>query len=139
MKLPKLKYYYLAMPEDQYREFENTRLVETSPVAIDTLTGVVHGRPYLTLTSTAGLADDLVRQHYGHTGPVFVLRIARDCIDRRCLQPQDPDVYHYGATLHLPHCGVYRYDLDKASATPYNRVIAAAEIRQIPSTQLSGA
>lgn len=135
MKLPKLKYYYFAMPEDQYEEFERTRLVETSPVEIDTLTGALRGRPYLTLTSTAGLADDLVRKHYRHTGPVFVLRIPRDRIDRSCLQPTDPDVYHYSATLNLEHCGVYRYDLDKTSAETYNKPIAAADILQIPITQ----
>ena len=135
MKLPKLKYYYYACNETEYAEFERTRRIETSPLEFDMATGGMSGRPYLTLCATAGLADDLVRQHYRHDGAVFVLRIPRELVDRRCLKPRDADVYHYSASLEIDHCGVYRYDLDKSSASTYTKPIAAADILQIPITQ----
>lgn len=135
MKLPKLKYYYYACPETEYLEFERTRRIETSPLEFDIATGGMSGRPYVTLCESAGLADDLVRQHYRHSGAVFVLRIPRELIDRRCLKPTDAGVYHYSANLDVKHCGVYRYDLDKSSAETYTKPIAAADMMQISINQ----
>ena len=133
-KIPKLKYFYLAMPADEYAVFEKSRRVEVSPVSFDVLTGAMTGRPYLTLCATAGLADDLVRQHYRHSGTVYVLRIHNTDIDRSHLSAVTDQSWKYDRSLEIEHCGVYRYDLDKSAATTYTRPIASADIMQIPQT-----
>lgn len=123
MKLPKLKYYYLALNPDQYREFEQSRRVEITPTVIDVVSGTVSGRPQVYLASTASLADDLVREHYRYHGVTWVLRIPRDAVDRGRLVPVTREVYSYDRTLELPHCGVYRFELD-LSQEPHTRVVA---------------
>ena len=134
MKIPKLKYFYLAMPEDQYAQFEQSRRVEVTPVTFDVLSGTMTGRPYLTLCATAGQADDLVRQHYRHHGAVYVLRISNRHIDRKNLEAISDQSWRYNQTLSIAHCGVYRYDLDKSQSSTYTKPIASVDVLRIPTT-----
>ena len=87
MKLPKLKYYYYAMTSDAYIDFATRRVLDVDPaVKIDLLTGAVTGRTQLHLCATANIADSHFRlQHNNYAAPVYVLRIAREYVDRGSL------------------------------------------------------
>lgn len=111
MKLPKLKYYYIALPPDGYELFEQSRRLEVQPVTVDVMTGRISGRPFYTVCARPDLADDAVRVTYRYGGPVYILRVPRDCIDRSALQvTEHPEIWQYAQDLDIPHCGVYRYE-----------------------------
>lgn len=116
MKIPKLKYYYLALPPDGYQEFEQTRTLPITGITIDVMTGNITGRDHWALTATPALADDIVRQTRQYSGAVYVLRIAAADIDRSLLVPAEnqTQVWRYPKTLNIPHCGVYKYELNSS-------------------------
>ena len=113
MKQPKLKAYYTALNAREYQEFETTRQLEISrTVSINPLTGAVSGRRYIHLAATAELADTEFRQRTGYQHSVWVLRVPGDAVDRSQLEPTATNqVWVSSHTLHLPHCGVIRFDL----------------------------
>jgi hypothetical protein len=63
---------------------------------------------------------------------VYVLRIHNTDIDRGCLQAISDQSWRYDQTLEIPHCGVYRYDLDKSQSSTYTKPIAAIAVMNIP-------
>ena len=113
MRQPKLKAYYTALNAREYQEFETTRQLEISrTVSINPLTGAVSGRRYIHLAATAELADTEFRQRTGYQHSVWVLRVPANAVDRTKLEPTATDqVWVSSNTLHLPHCGVIRFDL----------------------------
>ena len=114
MKQPKLKAYYTALNAREYQEFETTRQLEISrTVSINPLTGAVTGRRYVHLAATAELADTEYRQRTGYQHSVWVLRVPADHIRRDQLEPSGDQVWVSSNTLHLPQCGVIRFDLAK--------------------------
>ena len=114
MKIPKLKAYYTAMSATEYHEFETSRRIEVSQrVNINPLTGAVSGRRYIHLAATPELADTDYRARTGRQDSVWVLRVPADQIRRDQLTAQGEQVWVLGHSLHLPHCGVIRFDLAK--------------------------
>jgi hypothetical protein len=113
MKQPKLKAYYTALNAREYQDFERTRQLEISrSVSINPLTGAVSGRRYIHLAATAELADTEFRQRTGNQLSVWVLRVPADAVNRSQLAPTPVDQVWVGShSLHLPHCGVMRFDL----------------------------
>ena len=113
MRQPKLKAYYTALNASEYKEFERTRHLEISrTVSINPLTGAVSGRRYIYLAADADTADTEYRQRTGNQLSVWVLRVPADLIDRSQLESTPaPHVWTSSLTLHLPHCGVLRFDL----------------------------
>ena len=134
MKIPKLKYYYLAMSETDYREFEQTRRIE--PVRKTTLNPAT-GRlstALLYLYSRPATADTRYRQlnNYGHW-PVYVLRIPREYIRRESLEsaPDPAGMWIYSDAIVLPHCGVERFELDPEAVNPAPVVVASSSRNMI--------
>jgi len=114
MKQPKLKAYYTAMSATEYHDFEQSRRIEVSSrVTINPLTGAVSGRRYIYLAATPELADTDYRVRTQRTDSVWVLRVPADLINRSQLTAQGEQVWVFSNTLHLPHCGVIRFDLAK--------------------------
>jgi hypothetical protein len=114
MKQPKLKAYYTAMSAAEYHDFETTRRIEVSSrVNINPLTGAVHGRRYIYLAATPELADTDYRARTQRTDSVWVVRVPADQINRNQLTAQGEQVWVASHSLHLPHCGVIRFDLTK--------------------------
>ena len=112
MKQPKLKAYYTAMSATEYKEFEQSRSIEVSTqVTINPLTGAVSGRRYIHLAATPELADTDYRARTGRQDSVWVLRVPASQIDRSQLTAQGEQVWVASHSLHLPHCGVTRFDL----------------------------
>jgi hypothetical protein len=134
MKIPKLKNYYLAMNETDYREFEKTRCIE--PVRRTTLnpaTGQLT-TAFLYFYSRPATADTRYRQlnNYQHL-PVYVLRIPREYVRRESLTPApDPaGMWIYSAAILLPHCGVERFELDPDAVNPPPVVVASSRPNMI--------
>jgi len=117
MRIPKLKYYYYAMPEQDYLEFEKTRRLDTVQKAhINPVTGEVKERTVLHLCSSAARADTNFRSvHSNYLDPLYVLRIPREYILRQHLQPFVDDVWHYTHSMLIPHCGVERIEVELAA------------------------
>lgn len=114
MKTPKLKAYYTALSATEYHDFEQSRRIEVSQrVNINPLTGAVSGRRYIHLAATPELADTDYRARTGRQDSVWVLRVPADQVRRDQLTAQGEQVWVLGNTLHLPHCGVIRFDLDR--------------------------
>ena len=114
MKTPKLKAYYTAMSATEYHDFEQSRRIEVSSrVNINPLTGAVSGRRYIHLAATPELADTDYRVRTGRQDSVWVLRVPADQIRRDQLTAQGEQVWVASHSLHLPHCGVLRFDLEK--------------------------
>lgn len=113
MKIPKLKYWYLALPPDGYQEFERTRTLPVTGVSLNVMTNTVTGRDHWYLATTPALADELVRETFRYGGSTYVLRIPTDCIDRTRLKlaPNQSEIYQYPQTIKVPHCAVYKYDM----------------------------
>jgi hypothetical protein len=115
MKQPKLKAYYTAMSASEYHDFESSRRIEVSSrVNINPLTGAVSGRRYIHLAATPELADTDYRARTGRQDSVWVLRVPASQIDRSELTAQGEQVWVLGNTVHLPHCGVIRFDLARS-------------------------
>jgi len=127
MKIPKLKYYYYAMTSDAYIDFATTRKLDVEPaVKIDLLTGAITGRTHLNLCSSALIADaDFRLQHNNYTQPVYVLRIAREHVNRSRLEPITEQVWRYRSAMTIPHCGVERIEYDPASAVEVTKQVDA--------------
>lgn len=133
MKLPKLKYYYLAMTSDAYIDFATTRRVEVDAAySVDLLTGSITGTTRLILSASVPDADTAFRQeHNNYTRPVYVLRIPHTAIDRRHLTPAGENRWSYTRTLLIDHCGVERIEYDPESAASLTKVIDTAELKHI--------
>jgi hypothetical protein len=134
MKIPKLKYYYYAMSESDYREFERTRTIEPRRMTtMNPATGVMT-TPFLYFYSRPATADTRYRQinHYQHY-PVYVLRIPREYVRRESLTPApDPaGMWIYDAAILLPFCGVERFELDPDAVNPPPVVIASSSRNMI--------
>jgi len=116
MKTPKLKAYYTALSASEYHDFETTRRIEVSSrVTINPLTGAVSGRRYIHLAATPELADTDYRARTQRTDSVWVLRVPADQINRSQLTAQGEQVWVSSHSLHLPHCGVLRFDLARSN------------------------
>ena len=113
MKIPKLKYYSVALNAEEYRLFESSRELRVWPTTvIDTDTGQIYGRTQLLLSASAAEADTQFRITNQYRGSVYVLRIPRECVDRSLLKPAGSNCWYYGRTIRVEHCGVDRFDLD---------------------------
>ena len=116
MKTPKLKAYYTALSATEYHDFETSRRIEVSSrVNINPLTGAVSGRRYIHLAATPELADTDYRVRTQREDSVWVLRVPAEAVDRNQLTAQGEQVWVLGHSLHLPHCGVMRFDLDRSA------------------------
>jgi hypothetical protein len=114
MKIPKLKAFYTALSAAEYHDFEHSRRIEVSSrVTVNPLTGAVSGRRYIYLAATPELADTDYRSRTQRTDSVWVLRVPAAAVDRPGLEPQGDQVWVSSHSLHLPHCGVLRFDLTK--------------------------
>ena len=113
MKIPKLKYYYLALAPDGYSEFERSRELPITGVSIDIMSGTVSGRDHWQLCGTPDVADNIVRETFRYGGRTYVLRIPADCVDRSALtaDPAVANCWRYNKTIRVPHCGVIALDL----------------------------
>jgi hypothetical protein len=133
MKLPKLKYYYLAMTSDAYIDFATRRVVEVDAAyRIDLLTGSITGTTRLVLCAGAEQADtEFRRSHNNYTQPVYVLRIPYTLIDRKYLTVIAPNQFGYTRTLNIDHCGVERIEYDHSSRVDSAKVIDTAELKHI--------
>jgi hypothetical protein len=115
MKIPKLKAYYTALDAKDYHDFEQSRRIEVDQrVTINPLTGAVSGRRYIHLAATPELADTDYRARTGRQDSVWVVRVPASQIDRSELTAQGEQVWVLGNTVHLPHCGVIRFDLARS-------------------------
>jgi hypothetical protein len=140
MKIPKLKYYYLAMSETDYEEFARTRTIQ--PVRRTTLnpaTGQMT-TPFMYLYSRPATADTRYRQlnNYAHW-PVYVLRIPREYVRRESLTPApDPaGMWIYADPILLPFCGVERFELDPDHMPQVQSVIVASSKRNMISIPIT--
>jgi hypothetical protein len=133
MKLPKLKYYYLAMTSDAYTDFAVRRTVEVAAAySVDLLTGSITGVTRLILSASVPDADSAFRkEHNNYTRPVYVLRIAAADIDRRHLTAIGHNQWTYNQTLHIDHCGVERTEYDISSVQDQTKVIGEAQIQHL--------
>ena len=129
MKIPKLKYYYLAMSETDYKTFEQTQTIQ--PVRKTTLnpaTGQMT-TPFMYLYSRPATADTRYRQlnNYQHY-PVYVLRIPREYVRRESLTsaPDPAGMWIYSDPILLPHCGVERFELDPAAIPEVQATVVAS-------------
>jgi len=116
MKIPKLKRYYAALTPEQYQEFETSRQIVVSPaVSIDLATGQISGRTSITLHAQPDACDTAFRTTFHYSGRVYVLRVPAEQVQRDQLQwAADSDSGQYRQTLHLDHCGVMAFDLQKS-------------------------
>ena len=133
MKLPKLKYYYLAMTSDAYIDFATRRTVEVAAAySIDLLSGSITGTTRLILCASVPDADNQFRkEHSNYTKPVYVLRIAAADIDRKYLTGIGDNQWSYTRTLLIDHCGVERIEYDPASGANSVQTIGTAEIQHM--------
>ncbi len=113
MKQPKLKNYFVAISPDEYVQFEQSRELAVKPATIDIMTGSMTGRPFLYLSARPDIADNIVREHYRYSGPVFILRVAAEYVDRGRLRLAEgaTQTWQYDQSLRIPECGVYRYEM----------------------------
>ena len=140
MKIPKLKYYYMAMSETDYQEFEKTRRIE--PLRRTTLnpaTGQMT-TPFMYLYSRPSTADTRYRQlnNYAHY-PVYVLRIPREYVRRESLTPApDPaGMWIYHDAILLPFCGVERFELDPDRMPEVQATVVASSKRNMISIPIT--
>lgn len=126
MKTPKLKYYYHALSLEEYAEFEKTRTVTvTGRVVYDIVTNTMTGRTWCMLTGAAVSCDQEYRERTKSWAPVLVLRVPAELVNRALLTPVPGQilVYQYSGSLHIPHCGVERIEIDTTQAlTPADSV-----------------
>jgi len=138
MKIPKLKYYYYAMSESDYREFEQTRTIQPRRMTtMNPQTGVMT-TPFLYFYSRPATADTRYRQinHYQHY-PVYVVRIPREYVRRESLvsAPDPAGMWIYDDTILLPFCGVERFELDENQ--PVEATIVASSKRNMISIPIT--
>ena len=128
MKIPKLKYYYLALNPKNYERFETTRqLLINEPSEINIATGQVSRPiPFHYLYSQPTVADTRYRQLNHHLGPVYVLRIPAAIVPRKTLEPtEDPrGMWLCRANLAIESCAVECFELDPTEPEVKYEVIA---------------
>lgn len=116
MKIPKLKYYYLAMNPGEYQDFEKNRsILVNAKAVIDMETGRILNRQHLLLFASAAVADTQYRRSREYMGSVYVLRLPREVVDRSQLLSVGENAWQYGRSITVDHCGVDRFDLDTAA------------------------
>jgi len=110
MKVPKLKYWNLAMAAGNYRDFETTRRIDVvDQVTVDITTGALSGQQQVYLAETVNTADDYYRWKFKTAEDLYVLRIPREYILREHLRKTGtPGIWEYRRSLLIPHCGVER-------------------------------
>ena len=134
MKIPKLKFFYHALNESDYQEFERTRTVTPNlKTTLNPATGIItNTTPLLYLYSQAATADTRYRQlnHYQHY-PVWVLRIPREYVIRGNLTsaPDPRGMWIYSEPILLPHCGVERFELKPDSAVQAEVVASSRPLK----------
>ena len=113
MKIPKLKYYYVALNSNDYEEFELTRQVPA--------------RPVLYLYARPTVADTRFRQLTHSIDTVYVLRIPSDLVPRSQLTaaPDPEGMWIYSQSIALPHCGVERFEIDTTVEPPVEMITVA--------------
>jgi hypothetical protein len=125
MKLPKLKYYCMAMPESDYQAFADTRRIEPrGRTELNPVTGAVTTlAAHVYLYATPHIADTRYRQQNHWDLPLWVLRIPAACIDRAQLEsaPDPAGMWILSDAISVPHCGVERFELAPRAAP---RIIA---------------
>ena len=63
---------------------------------------------------------------------MYVLRIPAACFDRAHLSVLDPaGIFVYRRTLHIPHCGVERVEIDPAQVSNITKPIDTANLYTI--------
>ena len=129
MKIPKLKFFYYALNETDYQEFERTRTVQpNSRTTLNPATGVVTStQPFLYFYASATVADTRYRQlNHWASAPVYVLRIPREYVrrDHMTTGPDDRGMWIYDQPILLPHCGVERFELQPE--TPVQAEVVAS-------------
>ena len=116
MKIPKLKYYYYALNQADYDQFEQSRqLLINQPATINVATGQVSKViPFHYLYSQPTVADTRYRQLNSWTATVYVLRIPAHIIPRAHLTAtEDPrGMWLCRSNLSIAHCGVEAFELD---------------------------
>lgn len=115
MRVPKLKYFYLALTEPEYRSFEQTRVIPVdSATTIDIVTGEVRGVTVRYLSDTATACDDEYRHRVRYWLPLYVLRIPADSIDRSRLEISISQFrsWLYRQPISCEHCGVERFEIE---------------------------
>jgi hypothetical protein len=142
MRIPKLKYYYYALNETDYQEFERTRrVVPNSKTTLNLATGTMTTtEPFLYFYARPAVADTRYRQlnRYQHH-PVWVLRIPADLVNRGRLTPApDPEgMWIYSDPISIPHCAVERFELAPETEVVTTQIIAKsgqASMISIPIT-----
>ena len=122
MKLPKLKNFYLALLDRDYKEFVTTRCVTVGgAVTMNPVTGeITQPRQWHLLSASAALADTRLRQLTQHEGTVWVLRIPRELVPREHLKPvpNDANMWLCTQSFAVPHCGVEQFELAPEPAPP---------------------
>jgi len=110
MKVPKLKYWNLAMAAGNYRDFEATRRIDiVDQITVNIETGALSGQQQVYLAETVTAADDYYRWQFKTAEDLYVLRIPREYILREHLRKIDaPGMWEYRNSLLIPHCGVER-------------------------------
>jgi len=114
MRIPKLKYFYLALTEPEYRSFENSRVIPVDASAtIDIVTGEIRGVTVRYLSDTAATCDEEYRHRMRYTRPLYVLRIPADSIDRTGLEIAVSQFrsWQYRQPIRCEHCGVERFEI----------------------------
>lgn len=110
MKVPKLKYWNLAMAAGNYADFAATRRIDiVERITVDITTGALSGQQQVYLAETVTAADDYYRSQFKTAEDLYVLRIPREYILREHLRKVDaPGMWEYRNSLLIPHCGVER-------------------------------
>ena len=134
MKIPKLKFFYYALNETDYGEFERTRTVTpNSRTTLNPATGVVTTtQPFLYFYASATVADTRYRQlNHWASAPVYVLRIPREYVLRENLTtaPDPRGMWIYSQPILLPHCGVERFELEPDSAVQAEMVASSRPLK----------
>ena len=115
MRIPKLKYFYVALTESEYHAFEKTRVVPVdASTTIDIFTGEVRGITVRYLSDTATACDDEYRHRIKYWLPLYILRIPADAIDRNRLEISVSQFrsWLYRQPIHCEHCGVERFEIE---------------------------
>ena len=115
MRIPKLKYFYLALTEPEYDVFQTSRVVPVDAVTtIDIMTNEVRGVTVRYLSDTAEAADEEYRMRTRYWKPLYILRIPADDIDRSRLEISVSQFrsWLYRLPISCEHCGVERFEIE---------------------------
>ena len=114
MRIPKLKYFYLALTETEYAAFVESRVVPVdASTTIDIITGEIRGVTVRYLSDTATACDEEYRHRMRYSKPLYILRIPADAIDRTGLEIAVSQFrsWQYRQPIHCEHCGVERFEI----------------------------